>query len=74
MRFTHRNIFVFASSTSNFNVVELIPPAASRAEAKNNIFMVTKLLTGDDDDDMTTLLWIRECIVRKRRKMWVGRR
>ncbi len=33
---THRNIFVFAPSDSTVIDVDAIPPAASRADAKNN--------------------------------------
>ena len=50
---THLSALEFASSESNSNVVELIPPAASRADAKNNIFMVTTSPSPEADDDMT---------------------
>jgi hypothetical protein len=36
---THRNIFVFAPSNSTSIDVDEIPPAASRADAKNNTLM-----------------------------------
>ena len=50
---THLSALEFASSESNSNVVEMIPPAASRADAKNNIFMVTTSTSPEADDDMT---------------------
>ncbi len=51
---THRNVLVFASFKSSSNVVEVIPPAASRAEAKNNIVTVTtKSLASEADADDT---------------------
>jgi hypothetical protein len=36
---THRNIFVLAPTASTSIDVEVIPPAASRADAKSNTFM-----------------------------------
>jgi hypothetical protein len=36
---THRNAFVFAPSASTSIDVDAIPPAASRADAKNNTLM-----------------------------------
>lgn len=36
---THRKIFVSAPSESSSTDTDVIPPAASRADAKNNILM-----------------------------------
>ena len=45
IRTTHLNALVFASLKSSVNVVDVIPPAASRAEAKNNMLMVTTTMS-----------------------------
>jgi hypothetical protein len=51
--YTHRNSLVSAQSASNSKSVDVIPPAASLADAKNNIFMV--IVT---DDDIVFNTWI----------------